>query len=68
MLKLKDSNTQDYFEYWLPIFKRMYFKYRLKDDIRAIVELEDNIWKNWKLTREEKRKLLKKIRGTIDDY
>lgn len=68
MLKLKNSNIQDYFEYWLPIFKRMYFKYRLKDDIRAIVELEDNIWKNWKLTREEKRKLLKKIRGTIDDY
>lgn len=63
---MKDLNTQYYFEYWLPIFKRMYFKYRLQDDIRAIVELEDNIWKNWKLTKEEKRKLLKKIRGMND--
>ena len=53
----------DYINYWLPIFRRMYFKYKLLDDIRAIVELEDNIWKNWKLTREEKKKILRQIRG-----
>lgn len=57
----------DYINYWLPIFKRMYFKYKLLDDIRAIVELEDNIWKNWKLTKEEKKKILRKIRGKIDE-
>lgn len=57
----------NYINYWLPIFKRMYFKYKLRDDIRAIVELEDNIWKNWKFTKEEKKKILRKIRGKIDE-
>ena len=51
------------FEYWLPIFKRMYFKFKLLGDIKAIVELDDEIQKNWKLTREEKQKILKQIRG-----
>ena len=58
----------DYINYWLPIFKRMYFKYKLQNDIMAIVELEDNVWKNWKLTKEEKKKILRKIRGKIDEY
>ena len=55
-----------YFDYWLPIFKRMYFKFKLLGDIKAIVELEDEIWKNWKLSREEKKKILKQIRGYSD--
>ena len=58
----------DYINYWLPIFKRMYFKYKLQNDIMAIVELEDNIWKNWRFTKEEKKKILRKIRGKIDEY
>lgn len=58
----------DYIDYWLPIFQRMYFKYKLQNDIMAIVELEDNVWKNWKLTQDEKRKILKKIRGLKDEY
>lgn len=57
----------DYIDYWLPIFQRMYFKYKLQNDIMAIVELEDNVWKNWKLTQDEKRKILKKIRGLKDE-
>lgn len=57
----------NYFDYWLPIFKRMYFKFKLLGDIKAIVELENEIWKNWKLTKEEKKKLLKQIRGDIDE-
>lgn len=56
-----------YFDYWLPIFKRMYFKFKLLGDIKAIVELEDEIWKNWNLSKEEKRKILRKIRGDIDE-
>ena len=55
-----------YFDYWLPIFKRMYFKFKLLGDIKAVIELEDEIWKNWHLTKEEKRKILRKIRGDID--
>lgn len=56
-----------YFDYWLPILKKMYFKYKLLGDIKAIVELEDEIWKNWNLSREEKKKVLKQIRGDIDE-
>ena len=57
----------NYFDYWLPIFKRMYFKFKLLGDIKAIIELEDNIWKNWHLSREDKKKILRQIRGDIDE-
>ena len=52
-----------YFDYWLPIFKRMYFKFKLLGDMKAIIELEDNIWKNWNLSKEDKKNILKQIRG-----
>lgn len=54
---------EHYYEFWIPILKRQYFKFMLTNDKRAIVELEDNIWKNWSFTKEEKRKILKKVRG-----
>lgn len=56
-----------YFDYWLPIFKKMYFKFKLLGDIKAIVELEDEVWKNCHLTREEKRKILRQMRGNNDE-
>lgn len=56
-----------YFDYWLPIFKKMYFKFKLLGDIKAIVELEDEIWKNWKLSLDDKKKILKQIRGEKDE-
>ena len=46
----------NYFDYWLPVLKKQYFRFKLQGDIKAIIELEDNIWKNWHLTKEEKRK------------
>ena len=52
-----------YFDYWLPIFKRMYFKFKLLGDIKAIIELEDEVWKNWNLSKDDKKKILKQIRG-----
>lgn len=57
----------NYFDYWLPILKKMYFKYKLLGDIKAIIELEDNIWKNWNLSKDDKRKILREIRGDIDE-
>ena len=53
----------NYFDFWMPIFKKQYFKYKLQSDIKAIVELEDNIWRNWRFTKEEKMEILRKIRG-----
>ena len=55
----------NYFDYWLPTFKRMYFKYKLLGDIKAIIELEDEVWKNWNLSKDDKKKILKQIRGEI---
>ena len=52
-----------YFEFWIPILKKQYFKFKLMGDIKAIIELEDNIWRNWRLTVEEKRKILNDIRN-----
>ena len=56
----------NYFDYWLPIFMRMYFKFKLLGDIKAIIELEDEVWKNWNLSKEDKRKILRQIRGEKD--
>lgn len=52
-----------YFEFWLPILKKQYFKFKLQGDTKAIVELEDNIWQNWNLNQNEKKEILKMIRG-----
>lgn len=54
-----------YFDYWIPVFKRMYFKFKMLDDIKATIELENEIWKNWNLSKEDKKKILKQIRGEI---
>lgn len=47
------------------MLKKQYFKFKLQEDTKAIIELEDNIWKSWKLTIEEKRTVLRKIRGEV---
>lgn len=57
------ETTKKYFDYWIPLLKKMYFIYKLQGNIKAIVELEDEIWKNWKLSKKEKRNILKQIRG-----
>lgn len=57
-------NYKEHFNtFWIPILKKQYFKYMLTNNKEAIIELEDNIWKNWNLSKEEKRKILKIIRG-----
>ena len=54
-----------YIDYWLPFYKRQYFKYKLLNDYQGMVELIDNIWRNWNLTTEEKRKIIYEIKGNI---
>lgn len=49
--------------FWIPILQRQYFKYMLTQNKEAIVELEDNVQKNWNLTKDDKIEFLKKIRG-----
>ena len=57
-------NYKEHFNtFWIPILQKQYFKYMLTNNKQAIVELEDNIWNNWHLSKEDKRKIIKKIRG-----
>ena len=59
-----DNYKEEFNKYWIPILKKQYFKYMLTNNKEAIIELEDNVWKNWNLTIEEKKEILKTIRGT----
>ncbi len=52
-----------YIDYWLPVYKKQYFRYKLQNDCEAIIDLIDNIWRNWNLTIEEKRKIIHRIKG-----
>ena len=63
LAKLRKLEKQSNGLFRIPILKRQYFKFKLMKDTRAIIELEDNIWKSWKLTKKEKREILKRIRG-----
>lgn len=58
-----NEEIKKYFDYWIPLFKKMRFIYKLQGDIKAVIELENEVWKNWKLTKEEKKKILSEIRG-----
>lgn len=57
------SYKEHFNTFWIPILQRQYFKYMLTNNKEAIVELEDNIQKNWNLTKDNKRKILEKIKG-----
>ena len=58
-----DNYTEEFNKFWIPILQRQYFKYMLTNNKEAIIELEDNVWKNWNLTKDDKREILRKIRG-----
>lgn len=58
-----NKDLEKYFNYWIPIFQKMRFIYKLQGNLKAIIELEDEIWKNWKIPKSAKREILKIIRG-----
>lgn len=60
---MNKSFKENFIEFWIPIYKRQYFKFMLTNDKRAIVELEDNIWRNWNLSTLDKKEIIKKVRG-----
>lgn len=62
MKKIKNK-CKVYYEFWLPILKKQYFKYRLQNDIEAIIALESSVYKNWTFSSLDKREILQKIRG-----
>lgn len=51
----------EYFKTFIPSYKKQYFKAKLQGDIDEIIAIKDNIWRNWNLTVEQKRKIIKEI-------
>ena len=45
-------------KYFLPNYKRAIFKAKLLNDKDTLFELQNSIWSNWNLTKNEKIKLL----------
>ena len=46
---------------FLPSYKKQYFICKMQDDISSILDIKENIWKNWNLTKLHKKELLKEI-------
>lgn len=61
MLNSMNESYYEHFKTFIPDLKRQYFIAKLQDNIRAILDIKDNIWKNWNLTLEQKKKILKEI-------
>lgn len=51
----------DHFKTFIPNYKRQVFKAKLQNDYRELLEIKENILKNWNLTKEEKKIVLKEI-------
>lgn len=58
-------NYYEHFKEFIPNLKRQYFKSKVQKDMNAILEIKENIWKNWNLTLEQKKEVLKEI-GIIE--
>lgn len=55
------GNYYKHFEVFVPKLKKMYFKAKVKNDISAILDIKENIWNNWNLTKNQKKEVLQKI-------
>lgn len=51
----------EHFKTFIPNYKKQYFKAKLKNDINAILDIKENIWKNWNLIMKQKKEILKEI-------
>ncbi len=54
-------NYYEHFKYFIPNFKKQYFKAKVEGNMNAILELKECIYKNWNLTHEQKMEVIKEI-------
>lgn len=52
---------EDFKNFWLPIYKKQYFKVKVQDNLKGIIDIKDNIYRNWNLTKEQKLDFIKEI-------
>lgn len=60
---MKELNERYYehFKCFLENYKRQYFKAKMQNDMSCILEIKENIWKNWNLSLEQKKRVLYEI-------
>lgn len=58
-------NYYEHFKTFIPNYKKQYFKAKLQNDMQCILDIKENIWKNWNLTFEQKKEILKEI-GVVE--
>lgn len=61
---MPNSINESYYEHFkkfIPVLKRQYFKAKIQNDMCAIFDIKGNVWKNWNLTLEQKKEILKEI-------
>lgn len=54
-------NYYEHFKVFIPNLKKQYFKAKIQKDMKAVLDIKENVWKNWNLTKEEKKEVLKEI-------
>lgn len=54
---------KDFIKFWLPRYKKMYFKAILLKDNKTIRVLNENVFNNWNLTNKQKEEIWGKITG-----
>ena len=55
------SYYEHFYEFWIPIYRQQIFKAKFNDDLQALIEIKENIYKNWHLTHEEALKIIKEL-------
>ena len=54
-------NYYDHFKTFMPNYRKQVFKAKLQSDTRALLEIKENILKNWNLTKYQKEEILKML-------
>ena len=52
---------EHFIDFWLPIYKRQVFKAKFNDEKEAMVEIKNNIMKNWHLDNIEKGYIMQQL-------
>lgn len=60
---MTDSYYKHFCDFWVPIYKKTYFKSRLLKDNITIYLLRENIMINWRLKDNQKEDIWKEITG-----
>ena len=58
---LNEKYYKSFIEFWIPIYKKQIFKAKLSRNTDLLMEIQNNIWMNWNLTKDQKNEILKML-------